>query len=788
MPTLEPAETRRLVLRVLIALILIVGAGALGLWVGKLSVQDDLPDYEPIAGAPGRPAKPAKVNEADLTTPVPPVYFAAGVDTPEDWPVIAGQIKLAEAADVDQIILPLKLDWQSTGNASAALNLIDRATAANPRARIFLNLDLNPDQAWAEDRPTEVVPATADRPPCALPASRFWRDDAATRAAALAKAIIADKRGIHVRGFVLSAMDGGRWLTPPGTTTAPGNTQAFRDWLQKKYTDNEALQRAWGRDTTTLAIAEPPAEPTDTPPGKIFLDLPTQQDVLDYRQYLSEETADAIAAIMVALKEAVPDRKVYANYGHTFEADGAPTGALGMGRLLYGDLDGFVGTITNTERGIGATGAPSAPTFSAILHQKDWILLDDTRTGVSRDPGTGQITRIEGMRFEDVYNVQRRNFTFAAVHGLGIAWTDPLGEGWLHDDPQWTVLGQMRAIYSQLYPILPGGAAAASSENQPEDAAESLPEGQEAAGTDAAPTSFDAQLENMLQPAPVGPPNSFKAELLVVIDEAAMHQLASPALVRERITLPACDAAFRSGAAVRTVLLQDVLDDIAPGAQVYLFVNAFRLTEAERSRLHARLQRDQACAIWCYAPGYLAPTPDTAAVSDTVGMKVQQVKAPAAAGSLFTLGGRWLAEGAEIGDPTPFEPLFSIDDPDADVIAQYKGSPKGSIALRVLPEGWTSIYVAEPTMTPGLLRELLRIIERRSCFKFTGREFYDAANVGLNLVGIHAKQPGEISLSLGNVYDIKDLFDETIGWPQKESVTFPVKTGETRLFKLTPLY
>ncbi len=796
MPNSDSSNSRRLALRVAIAFIFVIAAGALGLWVGKLSVPDDMPDYEPIAGAPGRPAKPTKVEEADLTTPVPPVFFAAGMASPENWPIIAEEIKFAAAAEVDQVILPLTLDWQSSGNTAPALALIDRVLEINPRARIYFNLDLNPNTAWAEARPTEVLPATSDRPPYAFPASGLWRDEAASKAAALAKAIASDKRGIHLRGFILSAMEGGRWLCPPDAASDRGNSKAFRNWLQKKYPDNEALRKAWGNEASALDIAEPPTEPTEVPAGKIFLDLPAQQHLADYRQYLSEATADAIAAIMAALKAATPDRKVYANYGHPFDADGAPTGALAMGRLLYGDLDGFVGSVSNTDRGIGAAGGLSTAAFSAALHQKEWILLDDTRTGVGRDPATGQIARIEGIRSEDVYNVQRRNFTLAAVHGLGVAWTDPQGEGWLHDEPQWTVLGQMRAIYAQLYPATPTEAppTSASSEKQvevgetpPAEApAEPAPPAEEQAPVPA--PSFDEQLEAMLTPAQVGPPNTFKTELLIVIDEATMHHLASPALVRERITLPARDAALRSGAAVRTVLLQDVLDDIAPGAKVYLFLNAFRISEAERARLHARLQRDQACAIWCYAPGYLDPAPNSKAIAATVGMKVQQLKAPAQAGSTFTLGGRWLAEGADIGESTPFEPLFNIDDPDADIIAQYKSTPKGSIALRVLPEGWTSIYVAEPTMSPALLRELLRIIEQRTCFKFTGREHFDTAMVGLNLVGIHAKQPGEIALSLGNVYDIQDLFDETIGWPQKESIAFPVKTGETRLLKLTPLY
>lgn len=767
------------------ALLAITVAGFLGYWSGGKSVPDDLPAYQPIAGLPNRAQKPDRVDEADLATPVPPLYFAAGTFPPDAWPLVEEEIRLAAAHGVDQVILPLRLAWEDSSNVAAAQSLLKRTLAVNPRARIFIHLHLDPDPGWADARPTEVFPRTAEEPPMASPASELWRDEAARKAAALADALQREANGFHVRGYLLAAMVDGRWRIPAGASPAPCMTKAFREWLKRRYTDNAELQTSWDRDTVTLDTVEPVATPAEVPAGTVFLDLPERQDLIDYREFLSDATADAIAAIMSAIKQAAPRVKVYANYGHTFDHDGEESGLLGMGRLLYGDLDGFAGSIVARDRGIGAAGGANAPHFSAALHQKEWILLDDTRTGIARDPATGQVGRLEGVRPDDVYNVQRRNFALAAVHGTGLAWTDPHGEGWLHDEPQWEVLGQMLDVYADLYapPATPANTPAASSEEQSNPSPEPAP-GAEA----AAPDSFEQQVEDMLTPAQVGPPNTFNTGLLVVIDESAMHALASPGLVREQIILPARDAALRSGATVRTCLLQDVLDDIAPGAQVYLFLNAFRLTEAERARLHARFQRDQACAIWCYAPGYLSPAPDTEAIAKTVGMKVTRIKAPAQSGSVFTLGGRWLPENSEIGDAQAVEPLFSIDDPDADIIATYRGGQRGSIALRVLPEGWTSVYVAEPALSPGMLREILQLIERRACFKATGREHFDAAYPGLNLIGIHAKQPGEIALSLGNVFDIQDVFEPGIGWPQKESIAFPVKTGETRLLKLTPLY
>lgn len=843
MSNVEPVNTKRLLFRVLVALLLVVVAGGLGLWVGRLSVPDDLPEFKGIPGGPRATNKPARVKPEELATPLPPLYFYAGASATENAQVVLDEIRLAAGAGVDQVILPWTLDWDNGSDLAGVRALLERVVEANPRARVLLHLKLDPTRAWAEARPTEVLKTPADAPVAAAPYSGLWRDEAARRAGALARALQSEKLGPHLKGYLLSALKDGRWELPEGVGPAACEVQAFRMWLKHLYPENEALRRAWGDENVSIDLVDVPAEPKDVPEAQVFLALPAQQRVADHRRFLSESTADSIAAVMAAIKTSAQGAKVYAMYGHTFDASDGAEGTLGMGRLLYGDLDGFAGPVSAGDRGIGAAGGLSGPAFSAALHQKAWIIIDDTRTGVGRDSATGQIARLPGIRAEDVYNVQRRNFSLALVHGLGLAWSDPQGEGWLHEPEQWQEFERMQEIYADLYPPQKAdpasedakGSRAASSEAEslvmlakaekkksstpakakapekkpapkpaepapkPALAKEATPPTGELPAATNPPPVADTPAPNdapaaeqqpppaeqpQVEPVPVGPPNNFKIGLAVVIDEGAVDYLAARARVRDRITMPARDAAMRSGAAVRSCLLQDVLDDVAPPAQVYLFVNAFRLTDDERTRLHARLAREQACAIWCYAPGYLAPGPGIDGVAKTVGMKLVPAKGPA--GSTFILGGRWLQEDADVGEAAPFDPLFSIEDPEADVIAQYKGTQKGSIAVRVMPEGWTSIYVAEPTMSPPLLRELLRVIEKRICFRLTDREVYDTAYVGLNVVAIHAKQPGELPLTFGNICDVQDLFDSATGWQQKESITLPLKTGETRLLKLTP--
>ena len=59
MSNLEPVNTGRLVKRVLLATVFIVLAGAFGLYVGQLSVPDDLPEYDGIGPTGKRAARPA---------------------------------------------------------------------------------------------------------------------------------------------------------------------------------------------------------------------------------------------------------------------------------------------------------------------------------------------------------------------------------------------------------------------------------------------------------------------------------------------------------------------------------------------------------------------------------------------------------------------------------------------------------------------------------------------------------------------------------------------------------
>ena len=248
------------------------------------------------------------------------------------------------------------------------------------------------------------------------------------------------------------------------------------------------------------------------------------------------------------------------------------------------------------------------------------------------------------------------------------------------------------------------------------------------------------------------------------------------------------DAILQSGASAEFYLLDDLLDERISPAPVYIFLNAYHLSAAEVKKLHERFAAERATAIWVYAPGYLDVTMNRTNVRDAVGMEVKVFAEPAPTGSKYALGGgHWIDAQQPIGEARLMKPLFYIDDPEADVLANFQKDDKPSVAVRTMEAGWTSVFIAEPAVSPGLLRELLRILEQPLFFRPGKQRFFDTAVINDGLVAIHAEQSGERIVNLGRFYDIQDLFNAEIGWPQRESFVLEMSKGETRLLQLSPL-
>jgi hypothetical protein len=273
--------------------------------------------------------------------------------------------------------------------------------------------------------------------------------------------------------------------------------------------------------------------------------------------------------------------------------------------------------------------------------------------------------------------------------------------------------------------------------------------------------------------------------LVIVVDEESRFYT-HPQPTMDRLLLSqARDALLRVGVQSRICLLQDMLDGYAPEAPVYAFLNLVHLDAESRDRLHERLAAEGAAAIWHYAPGILEERASSNNVSATVGMEVERFDGPHPAGSVFTLGGAWLGQNETFGERDPWDPLLYIVDEAADTLAIYQEGNKPSAAMRTLEAGWTSVYIAEPTLTAAFLREVFRILEQPLLFRPGRRPYFDTTYAGKSLIGIHSRKVGERTIDLGNFYDVGDLFDPNLGWLNRDGFVVPLKQGETRLLSLT---
>lgn len=760
-----------LLIRILCGVGIVVGAGVLGLLLGHWTAPNLLPAGLPAEEGDGEAPEPvaeAAPEKAEQPLEEPPLLLQLGVTPDSQWDILTAQATYASKIGIDRLLIPVPLPWGEGEGAEVAVETLKRFQTVNPAFKFMVQVDLNPPAAWFDSHGAARMAGTVGEVPLPTPASSAWLEASLGALDRLRRAFGEAGLEPSIAGYALYGLVNGAWQRGAGADTSEENLAGFRAWLHRTYPDDAALQKAWKNPEALRAEAGLPGGTAQEGTPSLFYALETDMSVVDYHRYAAESVADAIAAVAAHLRmTAGPAAKIWVNYGHTFEKARSNDGHLALGTLLDSDVNAFMAPVSMLNRGIGATGGFMGPVDSAKAHGKEWVIVDDTRTGIAWNQETGQVEQIRGLRAEDVHDVQRRNFALAALHGLTVVWSDPGGEGFFHDDTQWEVFGQLRDIYQRN--IMAGLAPAG--EEAPAAGEEEIPPVENSESVDA---------------PPVVPSEAVHPTVLALIDEESQFLLRDGGGV-DALLAANRDAVLASGASASFHLLDDLLDSQVAPAPVYLFLNAYRLTTSEARALHERFAAEKAIAIWIYAPGYLDVTMNRANVADTVGMEVKLAEDPSVAGSTYTLnGGHWIDAGQAIGETRPLKPLFYVDDPEADTLATYTEGGKASVAVRTMEAGWTSVFVGEPVLSPALLRELLRILEQPIYFRPGKERFFDTSIVDGTHIAVHAAESGERILNLGQFYDIQDLFEPDMGWQQRESIVLEMRKGETRLLRLTP--
>ena len=669
-------------------------------------------------------------SESQLGEPTP-LFFAVRLGENADPTAIEHEVQFASASGVRRFIVAIP--WSDEPDWEQSLDDLIWFTQRLPEDHeLWLQIELSPTAPPAQQQ--TAAEGAVEPPPSPAPSvgDPEWRQDARARLTALFDRMQALPNLPVFSGFVLSALENGWWTASNRAIYSENESAGFSTWLAAEYADDAALQAAWGDSDITLADATPPEFSAEA--RTFFLDHDDERPQMDFLRYLSESTADAIEAVANHVRSRMgDDAKIFATYGYSFALANPDSGQFALDAALDNVLDGVVAPVALVRRGLGDPGGFTSPADTVVIRGKEGVIVDTTRTGLGLAGGSNASE--SELILNDVLNVQRRNFALAAIHGWRVAWADEQGQGNLNNPRLWSAYKSMMDAWPAAQP---GDTAAADT------------------------------------------------QLLVVVDEPSFFVQRPHAYPEDTWLAAVRDVVLRAGLSARFVLMSDLLAGRISPAPLNLFANVYRLSDSDRARLHELLSAHDAAALWRYAPGYVGDeSASVENISLTTGITVKSLGEGALSNSVYAVSGNWIQTGGEFGLNRVIEPLFYVEDEDADVLANYAETERASAAIKFM-DNWTSVLVCEPVLPVDLLREVADILELPLLATRRSAAHADLLHGHSGKIVVHSADTGERTWDLGSLYDVVDLLDPQTGWQTKRMLTVPLVLGETLLLDLQP--
>ena len=586
------------------------------------------------------------------------------------------------------------------------------------------------------------------------PSYRWWpspcSEVALEDAARVMRAFLAEVKKTPYRKMVVGCMisggHDGQFFTANWPDHSASGKRAFGRWLRGRYGTVEALRRAWRRPDAGFDGVEIPAGAR--PPGRdplavSFRDPRTETAQADYGRFLAEQGLVIRDRFARVFKEGIGKPA----FALTWQMGGGKgDGVQSIFLKPSSALDGIAPQPAYELRQPGHIGGLRATLDAFGLHGKLAIKELDLRTWL-RTGGTEIETQRLGATLSPEWfrTVNRKEVGQMIAAGQGY-WYFDIGTTHFRDA---ALLGEIRKTRAL---------------------AETL----------------------------AGRRDTFRPDVVVVTVEDSEYWCppfpggGSTPLALQRYAPMDLKT---SGVPYDEHYLDDIL--ARPELQqykVYLFPDAFRLTDEQRRLIAAKLQRGGRTLVWQYAPGFVADEGlSLPALSQMVGMGVRTepgiartmalaVPAGLAAGlsPLPGMGEAYRAMHTLNEGPVPYLDVqrFWIDDPAAEVLARYADG-KAAIGVRRIAD-WTSVYSAAPAgLDAGFLHNLAR-----------GAGAYVAAPVGPalemngNLISLHGVKGGRFPVTLPRRCTVRDAFSGQVLGKDATQFTADVPAQQTRWYLL----
>ena len=727
--------------------------------VGSAEVRTDT--GTPILYVNGRPHNPLMYFGGPHRITSAKDGGAASPMTAEEWrakrPGTLHTFELAARHGVHLHSFDVWMPWAKPGQ-EADYGDTERAIAAvlarDPQGFLLLRFTMDPPLWWREAHPDQMMQwqgpgglttqlMERDYPQMATAvsvASDVWRTEAGGQLSRFIKHLEA-RYGNHILGYHFAGQNTHEWflLGSRGdklNCCEPVFTAAWRRWLREKYGSDNALRAAWGDPAVMFATAAPPTYDERLHATlEYFRDPAHERKTMDFHEYQNVAVAEALEHFAHIVKR--DSRKLaVCFYGYLFEHGTVPhgvqqSGHLALGRLLKcPDIDvicapmSYSGGLRGYEsRMPGGIGAFMTTVDSVALHGKLWYNEDDTRTHLSIEANRKPLASLEETR-----NVHRRNFAHLFVRGMSCWWMDLHGQAaWLDDDGIWQNLGALAKYYGASF----------------------------AEGARFAP------------------------EIAVIADEKSCYALTQGRQpVARHLMFGIRDPLYRIGAPSGYYLLEDLVAGRVPPKKLYVFVNCFALTEADRAGI-AKQCAGKTC-VFMYANGLIDETVAAQNMEKLLGVPLV-LSREKISGQCQPVA-HPLTKDVSLFGVDELTPVITLDGrrdaaDKTEILANY--AVNGQPAAWKHTDQFTAIYIGALAVPVALLRNIA--IDAGVHVYSDGNDVIEANE---HFFAIHAGDTGEKVIHLPRPARVREALSGVAVGDGIMKWSVPIKKGDTRLYSI----
>lgn len=626
------------------------------------------------------------------------------------------------AADVNLVstgfISPIPTFWLDDGkyNWDVFDSVFETAIKANPQAQIMANIFLRPPTWFFQKYPDEMEKyyATEKDLKTFLIAAPFssekWLEVAKKMLSDSIKHIEESKYSNHVYAYMLSCGDAGEWYWAGSFTGGmPGYSKAtkesFQKWLKNKYkNDITLLQAAWNNNTVTFETAEVPS-PKFRSETEFFLfrDRKKAGQVFDFREYMNNITLHNIIESCKTIKEASAFKKaVYIYYGYPLLYAGGKGSTLYKGGLQNLSavmespyIDCIATPLDYVKRRGGETGLNINPFYaSAKLHKKMIWQENDLRSHFHTKLEFGRTANLQ-----ETITVIQRGFGMSLVNGAGF-WLMPFDNAWYHQE---NIMENVANIKK------------------------------------AADDSLKVKDKSSV------------SQVAIIFDEKSPD---FTGIVKNNTFIDGhCwdtyQEASRAGAPFDMYLLKDISNSRMPDYKLYIFMNTYYTDKATKDAINAKVRKNNAVTVWCYAPGYITDSGfDVKTMQELTGIEIAEEKEQKTLALEVTDKNNPITKYIKKTNQYTFGPVFNVTDKNVKVLGTAEGKPVFVIKDF---QSWKSVYTLMP-----LNKEMLK-----GLMEYAGVHVYSRSNDVLlsnkSYIMLHTSTEGDKTITLPGKYNVKEI-------------------------------